>query len=301
MTTRISRIDDSRIYEGERGERFTNLIYGILKKGRVRNHYIDELLTDNALQIYSAAFTTRLAQERLGLEEWQNYEFYEHVGDSIINACITMYMSNRFRQLQVADGVKVLARLKIVFCSKKTFSKIAESLGFWEFITASENERDSRKKTLLEDSLEAFIYATSHILDTKFRPPRKAGVGFGVVYDIVSSLYDEYADIELKYDKLFDAKTRLKELFDIPNIKQALGKMDYKNDKYEVVENGVTRRKHITTFETKLPGQEPIVWGTGIASIISDSQQIASREALKKLNHAGYSKSMPESFARFLT
>jgi len=105
-----------------------------------------------------------------------------------------------------------VARLRINYGSKDSLYKIAENLGFWDYISSSEDERSRNRKSLLEDSLEAFMGATEMILNKKFCN----GVGYAVVYDIMKKIFDGM-DISLIYEDLFDPKTRLKELFDFYN------------------------------------------------------------------------------------
>ena len=77
---------------------------------------------------------------------------------------------------------------------------------------------------MLEDCVESFIGVTEMMIDDVCRP----GVGHAVVYDILKSIFDEIA-ISLKYEDLYDSKTRLKELFDYH--KTTLGKLKYRNER----------------------------------------------------------------------
>ena len=95
-------------------------------------------------------------------------------------------MYERFPQLDCPQGVKVVARLRINYGAKKSFYKIADDLDFWEYISASEQERSRNRKSRLEDSLEAFMGATEMILNTTFCN----GVGYAIIYDIMKKIFD---------------------------------------------------------------------------------------------------------------
>ena len=88
------------------------------------------------------------------------------------------------------------------------------------------------KKDLLEDTLEAFIGCTEYLLDKAYRP----GVGYAIVYDILSDIFDEIP-ISLRFEDLYDAKTRLKETFDtFPEI----GHWAYVDNREEIGDEGHT-------------------------------------------------------------
>jgi dsRNA-specific ribonuclease len=210
------------LYIGERDIKFKRLIESLLKKGGIRESYIDILTCKESMDIYSAAFTSEHVDEN------NNYQVYEQLGDLSGNKFIVCYIYKRFPQLKCAEGVKVAARLRINLGSKNSFSSIAEKFGFWEFISAPNELRQRKKKPLLEDVFEAFLGATETILDECIR----IGAGYACVYKLLSSIFDEIP-ISLKYEDLYDAKTRLKELFDIFSDK--LGELKYEEKREDTL------------------------------------------------------------------
>ena len=76
--------------------------------------------------------------------------------------------------------------LRINYGSRQSFSDIADKLNIWDYISADEEERSRKKKDLLEDCLESFIGCTEYILDEKYCQ----GVGYGIVYNILSKIFD---------------------------------------------------------------------------------------------------------------
>lgn len=203
------------IYLGHRGSQFASFIEGLLTRANLKPHYIHHLLTSENMREYSKAFTAVTANSRY------NYEVYEQLGDLSINKFVVSCAYKRYPFLVCTEGVKVAARLRIKYSSKYTLADQAKRLGFWDFISALEvprNEkelkekiksRQTRPECLLEDCFEAFIGCTEQLIDKKYR----IGVGYAVVYDILHSVWEK-VPMPLSYVSLYDAKTRMKEIFD---------------------------------------------------------------------------------------
>ena len=267
----------TEIYLGTRDTEFKEFIKALLVRGRLVPKYIDLLTNEENIIEYEKAFTA------LSADEFNNSEMYEQVGDMIANTFIVNYMYKRFPQLRCAQGVKIVARLRINYGAKQSFYKIAEDLGFWKYISASDDERNRRKKPLLEDALEAFLGCTQYILDNMFRP----GVGYGVVNDILTSIFDKM-DISLEYNNLYDAKTRLKELFD--HYKGRIGTLEYTEEKVDRI---------VVSTVVRIIDNKKIPIGKGSASLKVDAQQNAATQAIDVLNKLGFVKELPEVYKHF--
>ena len=193
---------------------------------------------------------------------------------------------------------------------------MAEQLGFWDFISAQEDGvakntkyRARHKKDLLEDTFEAFVGCTEYLLDRAYRP----GVGYGIVHDILSDIFDQIP-ISLRFEDLLDAKTRLKETFDaFPH----LGDWTFVNTREEI-DNGYTMA-NATLYQVPPgmsnkpgrrqtgPGKKDFVecplkgWiplGTGSASKKIDSQQKAAAEGIEALRKKGFYREPPADYAK---
>ena len=338
MNNKNSKENLSEIYFGERKINFKNVIINVLKIGNIQKSIIKYLTNDKNLEEYSKCFTSKFA------DSVNNYEMYELVGDSIAGAIIKTYMLERFPQLNCCDGVKVVARLLIKYGSKESFFPISESLSFWNFITAPTELRFCKKKSLLEDVFEAFIGCTVTLLDQWSSNIQKKtnsnyykkGVGFGVSYRILSKLFDKI-NISLKYNDLFDSKTRLKELFDIHS--KSLGKLLYENNKVEIRSNNTINRtiysSHCSiyciplqesSFAAKIENQYEkltkeqlirllinpksitkkqdkskwVLLGKSTGSLKSIAQQNAAKNALLYLKNQGYYRDPPKEYSKFL-
>lgn len=288
------------IYYGPRDDMFKKLIYKLLEKGKLKPKYLGILTNESNMSLFGQAFTSPTA------DPTKNYEMYEQLGDLSANKFIVWYVYKRFPQLRCAKGVKIAARLRINYGSKQSFYEIAEKYNFWDFITASVEQRQHKKKPLMEDAIEAFIGCTETILDDMFQP----GVGYGIVYDILKSIFDDIP-ISLAYNDLYDTKTRLKELYDL--YPDTLGKVVYLDSRQDqLATSSVYQVKpgiHDKPIEIKVgPGKKDvelkpqkgwILIGTGRAAIKPDAQKKAAGEGLKYMNMRGFVKAVPEEYSMF--
>ena len=220
--------------------------------------------------------------------------------------------------LKCPKGVKVVARLRINYGSKESLAEIADNLGFWPFISAAiegmnkgVKYRNRHKKDLLEDTFEAFLGCAEFVLDNEF----KIGVGYGIVYDILASIFDNI-NISLDYKDLFDAKTRLKEVFDCyPD----LGTWSFTSRREEIDQEGhsisisglyiVPRGSNKTPIKQitgpnkndfiENPQKDWIFMSEAQASTKPLSQQKAAEIGIQILLQKGYTKELPEEYKLF--
>lgn len=269
------------IYQGIRGQEFVDLIKGFLKKGNLPDKYIEILVTSSTMQLWDAAFTHKSADPK------NNYEFIEILGDSILNASIVTYMDERFPQIRSPAGVQVLGRLKINYVSQQSFYMIAQSLGFWPYITASVEQRKRRMKSFLEDCLEAVFGLITSLLNKKV----KKNVGFAIVPDIVKKLYSDI-DISLDYYKLYDSKTILKQIFD---KRKDLGTLKYIHQTQKDYRNPDFSQSIVKILRIVSP-QETYVIGEATGPLKATAEQKTAKVALDYLSSQGIRPEIPEGF-----
>ena len=276
------------IYRAPRGSDYTNMIRSFLVRGRLKGEYISELMTPEAMQVWDSVFTSLAANPE------NNSEIYEFLGDGSINNAIVFYLLRRFPQLKCAKGVKVLARLKINMVSREYFSSIATTLGFEPFITSTMEEKAVDMKKLLEDSLEAAFGALVWMLDEKVRN----GVGNSIAYNIISSVLDE-REISLEYTWLFDAMTRLKEMFDSGILKaRGIGVMKKIEPQKNMSPRNPSENFSVSIYR-QLPSGASELMGSGIGETPGDAKQAAAEMAIKHLNNLGFRKDPAPEYARF--
>lgn len=268
------------IYKGVRGKAFQNIIVGLLKRGNLTSLQINTFTNEQSMKIYDQAFTSSTANPEI------NYEMFEQLGDVTVNKFIVWYMYRRFPQLKCPLGVKVVARLRINYGARQSFAMLGDRLGLWDFISASEEERSRRKKDLLEDCVESVIGATEMLIDSNHRP----GVGQIIVSDMLTTMFDEIP-ISLKYEDLYDAKTRLKEIYDFH--KNFLGQLKYASVRDE--STGI----FVTTITDASFRDLCGIIGKGSATKQKDAEQRAADMALITLKKKGFVKTVPPEYEMF--
>ena len=296
------------VYKGTRGNEFKAFISSLLILGDLKEKYINILTKDSSMAEYNKAFTAASANKV------SNYETFEQLGDVSANKFIVWYAYKRFPQLNCTEGVKVVARLRILYGAKECFAPLAEKYGFWPFISALEdgNEkgqkyRNRNKKDLLEDCFEAFVGCTEYLLDQEYMP----GVGYGIIYKILGTMFNTI-EMSLQFEDLFDSKTRLKETFDLYSElgkwtfidKREQGSNEYgvaKSELFQVPPNSRSepiKRRQGSEIIT-LPQSNWIKIGEGNASIKSVAQQKAASQGINNLKSKGYYRKPPPEYARF--
>lgn len=238
----------------------------IFKLGNLKKEYIDVLLSHEK-EYESYVFTS------LGRDRQKNYEEFEFLGDSVINMFVPFYFYRRFPQLRCSDGVKVYNRLKANHVSKTSLSGLARKWGFLPHIKRSSDDKET---DVLEDVFEAFFGYTVELLDGKYG----VGVGFGIVYGILKTIFDDISEVSLEYDVLYDAKTRLKELFDKHNW--VLG--SFKNVIYADDENA----KKLVIYHYDLGHRTPVIVGQSEGASKGERIRIASERAITHFKNEGY-------------
>jgi dsRNA-specific ribonuclease len=262
------------IIYGSREQDFFDMIEKTLRMSNLKPEYVEKIINNPyAKKLYTQVFTHNSADPD------KNYEWLEILGDSTLNKCVVWYISKRFPQLNCTEGVKIIARLKINLISKKTFADFAMKLEWWDYVTAEQEIKQTKKKKLLEDVFEAFFGATELLIDSIIYP----GSGYAICYRIVCSLFKDM-DISLSYESLYDPITRLKEIFDyFKNI----GTFSFESDRKEGLQ-------HVSLFQN-LNKQKTLI-GFGIASLLDDAKQKACLRGLQNLKSRGIEKPISEYY-----
>ena len=267
-------------------ESFRNHIQCILKLSRLHSRYIDVLTNEENIRQYIHAFT------HSSVDNEKNYEWYEMMGDAILNKCMVYYINQRFPFLHNPEGVKVIARLKINLVSKKMFADLSSKLQFPQFIRflSSEmysngnhhivNNNKMNTRSLYEDVLEAFFGVTEWLMDHHF----DMGSGHVVCYKLLSSIMDTFP-ISLRYEDLYDSITRLKETFDI--CKQDLwGQIKYENTRTE-------EGQHVKIFEYCHLSHRKVLLYECHGTLLDETKQMGAAVVLQMLKKRGFEKPTP--------
>ncbi len=269
------RLSDEK-FSPLRGEKFKTFISDILtRQAKLPVAKVAEYLKH--IDVFEQAFTHSSANPT------KNYEALEILGDSILNFCVVNYLSQRFPELMANDGsgVGTLARLKINLVSKAIFAQCAEKLGFGDFIASDMLNRRDEMPSLLEDTFEAFNGALIRVSALCDENSSRKGylVSLGPGYRIVSSFFDGM-EISLKYEDLYDAKTRFKQLLDGTGVTSSIHFVQ------DVDENGkivFTATLSVNTRDGKLTWQ-------GKEFKKAAAEQNACELAIRGLKKMGYGK-----------
>lgn len=181
--------------------KFQTLIRKVLSQVLSAENVVD--FTDyEGMQLYIRAFTHKDIDYR------SNYETLEFYGDPYVNAIANPYILKRFPKV---INVKWWTRISHILRDTGTLSKMAKNLGFVPFIKYDKSKKKTQlsRDKVYEDVFEAFIGATVVIS----RKKAGFGSGYAVVYELIGKAMDAIP-IRLDYNTLFDARTRLKEMYD---------------------------------------------------------------------------------------
>jgi dsRNA-specific ribonuclease len=287
------------VTNGIRGPEFKAFIASLLKKGRVKQKYVDYLLDDDSMDLYAKAFTNPTADPA------NNYEILEKIGDATCNKAIMWYIFRKFPKLESKpQGLMIFSRLFHTLQSTKTFSNIGLNLGFEKFISSGwmrvkdkyEDVMKVKRNGVLEDCFEAFFGATELIIDKK----TKEGVGYAICNEIFKGMISEMPFPSIKYEDLFDPITRLKELFDynFPS-RGRLGKYEYISPTGSDDDEESNKLKSIDVYWTNSQGMRvKIAYGSG--SLKEKAKAVAAEHALGFFKARGYEKAAPYDHRDFI-
>jgi dsRNA-specific ribonuclease len=198
--------DETTIFSGWKTRKadFQKLVQKTLAKAMLKPEYLKAFTRPEAMENWERCFTHKTANKT------NNYETSEALGDRIAAIALNYHFTKRFPKLIRPDGkgVKYLARMQIVYGSKQIFASLAEELGFTDYIQSNEFERKNRQIDLQEDVFEAFF----HVM-FKFCEENAEFTGYAPCCLLMNNLMAE-RPISLKWQDLWDAKTRLKETID---------------------------------------------------------------------------------------
>ena len=221
--------------------KFRQFIFNLItERGNINESAAQSLLDEKGLERFKMAFT------HSSVVGETSYEFFEMLGDRSVNKAIIWYMHRRCPEIEKNEkSAMYMTQLKIKYENKRNFGAWARKLSFEEYIQYTELSYVEGKyikkvrvnDSMLEDAFESFCGVLEDLIDSRIG----IGVGYGIVYNIVTSLLDEeYITTDLS--KLVDPKTQIKELLENQEIKKNFGS----KYNYNTYQDG--DRKFITTL-----------------------------------------------------
>jgi dsRNA-specific ribonuclease len=206
--------------------KFKQFVFDLItRRGNINEKTAYELLDDDGLTRIQTGFT------HPSMIGENNYEFFELLGDRSVNKSIIWYMHRRFPEIsQNEKAAMYMTELKKNHENKRKFGAWAKKLGFDQYIRYTELSYVEGKyirkvrmnDSMLEDCFESFCGVLEDLIDARIG----IGVGYGIIYNIVTTLLDEeYITTDLS--RLVDVKTQLKELMENASIKKFGSKFSY--------------------------------------------------------------------------
>ena len=176
--------------------------YGLLTEAE-----IVKILDENGMKIMTSAVT------HWSLQEEEDYEVWETLGDSTLNKIMIWYMHRRFPHATSEE----LTEAKKINVSKGQFPVYAQTLQLPQYVRYKNITYQSGKnmltisldKSMKEDTFEAFFGALEFLIDSKII----LGSGYLIVYNIVTHILDQQ-QMTVDLSKIKDSITQLKEIFD---------------------------------------------------------------------------------------
>jgi dsRNA-specific ribonuclease len=210
----------------------------LTQRVKIAERYIPKITDDDSMKKFRLAFT----HPTYYIDADNTRERHEFLGDKQVNAAIAEYITVEHKDAFTSEDW--LSNLFKRFVGKEVFAKFASMLGFHEHIlyreykdiiaeydrARSAEEKVAIKKkygykfkeiiesrltekqhmSVLEDTFEAFIGVLFMVCENKIG---KGGTGSLVVRRFIRSFLSEL-NYEPTYDYVFDATTRLKELYE---------------------------------------------------------------------------------------
>ena len=260
---------------------FTKFIKNLISSTRLDSKYINILTDKESIKLYKKAFT------HFSYNGVDNYEVFEQLGDITLNKFLVWYFHKRFPALNNNFGIKIVARLRIKYGSKQFLSELADKYNFWNNIFITEVISNGKRMNVLEDVFESFIGVTEFIIDSRIYH----GLGYICCYNILKNIFDKI-HIDISYESLFDAKTRIKELFDC--YKEKIGTLHFEYSKESELNSYVVKIFRTINNTKILLCEEKSSFSK------SDAEQKASEKSLILLNNQGFNKNVPDEYKNIL-
>jgi dsRNA-specific ribonuclease len=224
-------LNDFKIENDFQTETYRNFIINFLMtRGNLKKTEAEKYTEDMNLYIQAVTHDSVIPTDLTF-----NYEMLEHLGDETVNKCATWYLKNRFPQIMKRGdkGVSIFSSQRAILKAKPKLAEFCQRIGLVNFIRYRKLEYEFYKEglslqstsklieqkniksivmdnSMKEDAFEAFFAAIEMTIDNT---EGMIGIGYSVVFKILSSIFDEETISIYPYD-LIDFKTQLKEIFD---------------------------------------------------------------------------------------
>ncbi len=264
----------------------------LLRRGKLKDANIHKILDESNLVEFNKART------HSSWDPIDNHQLYEFLGDVVINEFVAFYIRERYPRV---ISVKWLTRIKHYAISKKQLAILARAEGLEKHIlhkilVPNVMENSIEYMSVLEDIMEAFFGCL--VISMK-NVGFHHGAAVEVSHNILRSFFD-VDDINMEYTVVFDAISRLKELYESkpkpykwPTTKDQLYKFGKNGNLHVVALYGWPKGNRTVTPENR------VVLATATDTDIDRAKQAASAKALKVLDSSyGIQEFPPNPYER---
>jgi len=190
---------------------FEDHIRSLLVLGRLSEKHIALLTTPETLREFRFCFTDKTA------DPINNLETYEWFGDVVINEFLCFYIREKHPEI---TNVGWLSKIKGKLASGKILGRLAMERGFEKFAIYGEEIAHLRDHPELDEKIE-YVKMFENIFEAFFgcltllmrREGFRHGTAIQICHNILEEIYSTY-EISFKYEDVFDAVSRLKELYE---------------------------------------------------------------------------------------
>lgn len=227
----------------------SNDLEAFLKKNKIKHKNIN---------YFEEAFSHMSYINEMKSNEKQSYERMEFLGDSILSQIVSIYIFEKYPDLD--QGKLTLIRSKLV--KKDSLSKVGKEISLDKYIRVGKGTREKIiTDSVIEDVFESLVAAI--YLDTTYEQ------AYSFVHRVLlSKIKDIEEDVNLK-----DYKTKLQEY---------LQNDSEKSISYDVVNKTKNNEKNEIIFQVEV-SSNGIVYGSGKGKSKKEAEQNAAKDAYNKI------------------
>ena len=147
--------------------------------------------------------------------KYDNFETFEHLGDGIVNICITCLVFNKYKLFN-SELNELYNSLNSYLYSKTFLSKLGMDIDLISYIKKSPNEPVTKK--LYTDVMESLTYAL-FLTYSIINPSSDNRSAYYMMYKFVAKHVENYLDNEIKIEDVLDYKSILIKISDVTSTR----------------------------------------------------------------------------------
>lgn len=254
----------------------TDFVQEILLSADISEEYVSDISSFS--ELWTRAFTHKSVSEKC------NYEFYEFLGDPIVNLCVLNYMYTTMPEIK---NIAWIFKIHSYLVSESYLSVLCEKSGMSKYITYDKYDSSIQVHKVYEDVFESFFGCLAFIIVKKLKLPRGCAVELSNV--IITNLLQESTP-DLSFENIFDAAALLKEIYDSNDIglkwPSKLTEMFFTKkvgSQYQVNVNAWVDSQGKNVYDPSNIAKNRRIIATGTSSNLEEAKRIAVYRAFEEL------------------